>query len=587
MKTTTKQTFQFYLKHLKKVKIKAIIHILGVSGGVILAMIYPVLYKKIIDVMSLTTDPLAAMPELMTIIIAIIILDTVSTFSWKIAGYAGSALQAKVMANILNECFYYLHQHSFNFFNDNFTGTLVKKVNRISRAFEGIHDSITWEFLPIALRTSIAISVLFYLNWILGAILLIWATVFVTINYSFSLYKLKHYDLPKVKADSAVTGQLADTITNHSNIKLFSNQKFELKQFKKVTTDWQQKTKKSWFFSQHAEFVQSFSMITVNILLIYTAIKLWSTGQLSIGDFALIQFYLLELFRQLWDFGRNIRRLYELIADAEEMTEVLNLPIEIQNKKGAKDLEIRHGQVEFKNISFNYTDEQNIIRNLSLKIKPGEKVALIGPSGGGKSTITKLLLRLFNLNTGEILIDKQDISKATQESLRANIALVPQDPILFHRSLMDNIRYGRLDASDEAVMAAAKMAHCDEFIQTFSDKYKTLVGERGVKLSGGERQRIAIARAILSNAKILILDEATSNLDSASEQLIQDALAKLTHHKTTIVIAHRLSTIVNMDRIIVLKEGKIVEEGSHGTLIRQEGSLYARLWNLQVEGYLN
>ncbi|EKD93937.1 MAG: ABC transporter related protein [uncultured bacterium] len=238
-------------------------------------------------------------------------------------------------------------------------------------------------------------------------------------------------------------------------------------------------------------------------------------------------------------------------------------------------------------MSFGYESESGVIQKFSFKLNPSEKVALIGPSGGGKSTLTKLMLRLFDVDKGKILIDGQDISKVTQDSLRGQIALVPQDPILFHRSLEENIRYGRLEASAEEIRAAAHLAHCHEFIEQMPKKYATVVGERGVKLSGGERQRIAIARAILANSKILILDEATSSLDSESEKLIQDALKNLMKNKTTFVIAHRLSTIVSMDRILVLEEGKIVEEGSHRVLIRKKGGLYRKLWELQGGGYLN
>ena len=238
-------------------------------------------------------------------------------------------------------------------------------------------------------------------------------------------------------------------------------------------------------------------------------------------------------------------------------------------------------------MSFGYESESGVIQKFSFKLNPSEKVALIGPSGGGKSTLTKLMLRLFDVDKGKILIDGQDISKVTQDSLRGQIALVPQDPILFHRSLEENIRYGRLEASAEEIRAAAHLAHCHEFIEQMPKKYATVVGERGVKLSGGERQRIAIARAILANSKILILDEATSSLDSESEKLIQDALKNLMKNKTTFVIAHRLSTIVSMDRILVLEEGKIVEEGSHRVLIRNKGGLDRKLWELQGGGYLN
>ena len=259
------------------------------------------------------------------------------------------------------------------------------------------------------------------------------------------------------------------------------------------------------------------------------------------------------------------------------MVEILMTPHEVKNLPAATILEVKEGKVEFKKVSFSFNKTRGLIDNLNLSIGRGEKVALIGPSGAGKSTIVKLLLRTYDLTSGSILVDNQNIQRVTQESLRQNISLVPQDPVLFHRTLLENIRYGRLGATDTEVIEAARLAHCDEFIETFPLKYNTLVGERGIKLSGGERQRVAIARAILKNAPILILDEATSSLDSYSESLIQDALEKLMKGKTSIVIAHRLSTIRKMDRIIVIETGQIVEDGSHDDLLVKGKGLYKRL----------
>ena len=259
---------------------------------------------------------------------------------------------------------------------------------------------------------------------------------------------------------------------------------------------------------------------------------------------------------------------------------------EVKDLKNAISLSATRGQIEFKDVGFAYDLKNKVIDNLSFRIKSGQKVALVGPSGGGKTTVTKLLLRLFDIQQGQILIDGQNIKRVSQDSLRSQVSLVPQDPILFHRTLIENIRYGRLDATDEEVMAASRLAHCHDFIMSFPKKYQTYVGERGIKLSGGERQRVAIARAILANAPILILDEATSSLDSESEYLIQQALENLMKQKTTLVIAHRLSTIMKMDRIVVFQDGQIVEDGTHADLIHSKTGLYKKLWDLQVGGYV-
>lgn len=289
---------------------------------------------------------------------------------------------------------------------------------------------------------------------------------------------------------------------------------------------------------------------------------------------------------QLWNFGRVIRHAYEALSDAEEMTIILNTPHEIKDIENAKDLKISIAKIEFKKVVFNYHKTKAILKNFNLIIQPNERIALIGPSGAGKTTVIKLLLRMYDITKGKILIDNQDISQVTQESLWKNISLVPQDPILFHRTLMENIRYGKQDASDDEVFVAAKAAHCHEFISKAVDGYNTYVGERGIKLSGGERQRVAIARAILRNAPIVIFDEATSSLDSKSEHFIQEGLDELMKNKIVIVIAHRLSTIKKMDRIIVVDNGEIVEQGSHQELVEKKSGIYKKLWKLQAGGFI-
>jgi len=588
MKSLTKKTIRFYLRHLKKLKWLAVFTTATIVLAVLTTLAMPFLYKELINTLAEATVRELAVPSLIKILIFIVSLDFFSSLCWRGALYSISYLEAKTMSGILDECFEHLHKHSYNFFNDNFAGSLVKKINRMARAFEDLADNFFFEFLTNTIRIIVSVAVLFYLSTILGVTLLAWILIFIVANYYLSLYKMRKYDMKRIKADTKVTGVLADTITNNMNIKLFSTSAYETKEFKKVTGNWFTTAKNAWFFSNHMELVQAFFMIGLNFLIFYFAIGLWRDGVLTVGDFALIQIYLLDLFMHLWNFGRIIRRAYERMADASEMTEILNTPVEVKDKRGAKLISIRHGKVEFKNVNFSYdgNKDDGVLNDLSFKINPSEKIALIGPSGGGKSTIMKLLLRLFDVSDGQILIDGQDVAKVTQDSLRSQLSLVPQDPILFHRTLFENIGYGCLDASEEEVVAAAKMAHCHEFISQFPEGYGTYVGERGVKLSGGERQRVAIARAILSNTKILLLDEATSNLDSESEKMIQDALKNLMKNKTTFVVAHRLSTIVSMDKILVLDKGKIVESGSHKTLIRNEDSLYKKLWDIQVGGYL-
>jgi ABC-type multidrug transport system fused ATPase/permease subunit len=327
-------------------------------------------------------------------------------------------------------------------------------------------------------------------------------------------------------------------------------------------------------------------MIGINVGLLYGALRYWQQGLLAVGDFVLIQVYLFGTFERLISINRELRRFYDMFADAGEMVEILETPHEVRDIQGARVLEVAAGAVAFQDVTFRFDAGNAILEKFNLAIRPGEKVALAGPSGAGKSTVTKLLLRLYDVQEGAIRIDGENIAEVSQDSLRDAVAFVPQEPILFHRTLMENIRYGRRDASDEAVVEAARKAHCHEFISALPAGYNTYVGERGIKLSGGERQRVAIARAILKDAPILVLDEATSNLDSESEALIRDALEILMQGKTVVVIAHRLSTIMKMDRIVVIERGRVVAQGTHQELIQREG-LYQKLWSIQAGGFLD
>ncbi|MDH5597417.1 MAG: ABC transporter ATP-binding protein/permease [Candidatus Peregrinibacteria bacterium] len=550
-------------------------------------LVMPFFYKSFFDILTEEMSDVTSVGRLKKILMAIVGLGLFNWLMQRARHFAVAYFEVRTMRDLYNSSFEYLHKHSHRFFTDNFAGSLVKKVGRFVRSFEGYVDRLYFDLLPLGIKITFIFSILFWLDSLIGLIVLGWSLIFIVSTLVLTRYKWK-YDVARAKMDTKVTGLLADTITNNPNLKFFATMKYEMKRFAQTMERWANTTVREWNVGQYSDAFQGFMVILLEFLVLYVAVQGWSRGELSVGDFVLLQAYLFDIFRTIWSFGRTIRDLYRNLADAEEMTEVLSLEHEVQDKKGAKKISITRGKIEFEKVCFSYaSNETEVVHGLSFKIKSGEKVALVGLSGGGKSTVTKLILRLFDIQKGRILVDGQDISKVTQESLRSQISLVPQDPILFHRTLMENIRYGRLEASDQEVMAAAKLANCHEFIERLPEKYGTYVGERGIKLSGGERQRVAIARAILSNAPILILDEATSSLDSASETLIQEALQNLIKHKTTLVIAHRLSTITEMDRILVFQDGKIVEDGVHAELINYKTGLYKKLWELQVGGYID
>lgn len=582
MKSFTRQTFKIYLQHSFKHKGVLLVIVMGIVVGTISDSLLPLAYKQFLD--ALGSNHAVKSEQALSFIWFIFGLGVIQWIGWRVATFANNFFQPRVMADLLNTCFVYLQDHSYGFFTNSFTGSLVKKVTRYANAFEDISDQFFWSLGPIIIRIATMLVVLYQRLWVLSAAFLAWCVIYMIFNYRFTLYKLP-YDIQAAVADTKTGAHLADTVTNNINLKLFGAHEREYKAHKKLTNELFLFRKISWDLSSFVEAGQAALMVLFEFVILIVAVKYWKQGILTIGDFALIQGYLLQLFGRLWDFGRNVRRIYQRLADAEEMTEILETPHEVKDLPGAKTLKASRGLIEFSSVTFRYGGSSEVLQNFNLSIQPGQRVALIGPSGGGKSTIVKLLFRFFDIQAGKVLIDGQNIATVTQVSLRRALALVPQEPILFHRSLMDNIRYAAPRLSDEEVIKASKLAHCHEFIQSFPQGYETFVGERGVKLSGGERQRVAIARAILKNSPILVLDEATSSLDSESENYIQDALKQLMAGKTTIVIAHRLSTIMQMDRIIVLDGGKIIEEGKHKELLKLRKGLYQKLWHIQAGGF--
>ncbi len=559
-----------------------------ILGGIlptIIALFIPLQYRNFFNILDGSPDRLAAVPLLSKIILIILLLNLLDWLFSQYGQFSIDRFQTKGSTLLRQNAFEYLIRHSYTFFANNFTGSLTQKIGRYARAFERLVDRITFNLLPISIRIVGTIIIVFSINHTIGWVIIIWMILFLNFNYFFARFKLK-YDLQKAEADTRSSAVLSDNITNHNTIQLFTGERFEDDRFKSVTNDQQKIGLFVATLDDTMNAIQMLFIVFMEFFIFYFSIRLWANGQISLGTFVLFETYVLGLGYRLWSFSSVVKDFYQAFADAKEMVEILELPQEIQDAPQAKELTVTKGEVEFKNLSFSFNENRKVLDEVNLKIVSGEKVALIGPSGAGKSTFVRLLLRLYNVKEGEIIVDEQNIQTVTQQSLHKNISLVPQDPILFHRTLMENIRYGRRDASDDEVIAAARLAHCDEFIESLPKKYETYVGERGIKLSGGERQRVAIARAILKNAPILVLDEATSSLDSHSEQLIQDALDKLMIGKTVIVIAHRLSTIQKMDRIVVVENGKIVEEGTHQTLLQNDGGLYQKLWNLQAGGFI-
>ncbi len=578
------KAFVFYLREVAKHPYLLVITVLSQIATQAAGLIAPLYLRDIFNSLA-SRDTSAAVIH--GLLITVVIIGAIYLLQWiagRIYAYAVMALETQVMAKLYLDAFDYLIRHSYQFFSSQFAGTLTRRVSKYSIAFERFFDSTMDSFFPTAFFVIGAVTILFFRNHILGIMLGIWSVCFVLLQIFLSRLHRPHR-LYRSEQDSKMVGALADAIGNQNTITLFSGAQYETERFDGFVKRWSAAQLRAWTFMTNIWGAQGLLMVAINVALLYGAVIYWGRGELSIGDFVLIQTYLLGTFGMLNGITQQLRGFYDAVSDAEEMVAIFNTPHEVADAIGAKPIVVSESRIDFKDVEFNFRDEHPVLAGLTLSIPPRQKVALVGPSGAGKTTITKLILRLYDVKSGAIEIDGQNIANVSQESLRDAIAFVPQEPILFHRTLAENIRYGRRDASDEEVFEAARKAHCHEFISALPVGYETFVGERGVKLSGGERQRIAIARAILKNAPILVLDEATSSLDSESEALIQDSLRVLMEGKTVLVIAHRLSTIMHMDRIVVLENGAVVADGTHDELLAK-GGLYQKLWSIQAGGFI-
>lgn len=558
---------------------------LFVAIAIFIDIIVPLYYKRMIDLAAAAPGPSAAVGDAMVAVLIIAMsLFFLRQLTRRLGSIANTYFQPRIMNDLVQTSFSYMLGHSYSFFVNNFSGSLVRRINRITRAFEDVADRVQDNIIPLVITLTGVTVVLFTRNIILGSIFLGWVILFTIVQFAIARWKMR-FDIDVAAQDSVVTGVLSDSIGNNVTAKLFAGENVERELVKEASDEQQRMRLKSWTVNEIINGIQAALMIIVEFLLMYAGIRLWQRGLLTVGDFVLIQSYVIAAVDRLWNLGSSIRKLYESFADATEMVDILNERHEISDAPNAKALIVTAGAIDFRDVQFRFHEERTVLDGFNLNIPAHEKVALVGPSGAGKTTITKLVVRFHDVNEGGIYIDGQNIKEVTQESLRNAIAFVPQEPVLFHRSLMENIRYGRRDATDAEVIEASKQAHCYDFIMATPQGFETYVGERGIKLSGGERQRVAIARAILKNAPILILDEATSSLDSESEALIQDALSRLMQGKTVIAIAHRLSTVMKMDRIVVIESGKVAMTGTHDELLTH-GGLYKKLWEIQAGGFI-
>jgi ATP-binding cassette, subfamily B, bacterial len=475
--------------------------------------------------------------------------------------------QSRAIRDIAAFTFGMIQRHSHGFFSDRFSGSLVSQTRRFVEAFPSLQDTVIFSvWLNVVMLLGMLTSLLFF-SPALAAYFLVGIVCIVLVVLPL-LGKRRKYNEIEAVEDSKVTGRFSDVITNILNVKMFSAGARESSSFLEFLNRQKHARDRAWWAFIALSATQNGLLGIVQVLGLVLSVRLWYQGEITPGTVVLMQTYLLSVSHIVWDLTHSLSNILRSFANASEMIEIFECPVDVLDPTDPEPFRMKKGAVEFRDVTFTYDGGDAVFKGFSFSVGAGEKVGLVGPSGGGKSTVTKLLLRFIDPQGGSVEVDGQDIRSIRQDDLRSKIAYVPQEPLLFHRSLFENISYGRPDATEEEVYDAAKRAHAHEFIEGLEKGYETLVGERGIKLSGGQRQRIAIARAILKDAPILVLDEATSALDSESEHAIQEALTELMEGRTAIVIAHRLSTIRKLDRIVVLDEnGKIAEEGTHDGLV--------------------
>lgn len=503
---------------------------------------------------------------------------------WRLAGFMATKAFVAVGGDIRLDLFKHLSGHGTRYFSDRFPGALAGRITAAANSAWTIEQSMTWTTIPPATAVLASVAVLSVINWQMTLVLLIIVSVIAAIIARLAAKGIHLHENFAGRA-AAVSGHLTDVVSNMGLVRAFAAADREHARLSRKITHEKLVQRRSLLSLERVRLFHAASVFLVSAGVLAWAVMLWRAGSITTGDVVLTTTLGITLLSASRDLAMAMVDLLQHFAKLGEAVKELGLAHEMVDASDAKSLENPRGRIEFENVSFRYPDGERVLSDFHLRIEPGQKVGLVGRSGAGKSTILALLQRLYDPTTGSVLIGEQDIKHVTQESLRRSIAVVHQDISLFHRSIRENLRYGRPDATDEEVNQAAEAAHCTDFIKRLPQGFQTIVGERGLKTSGGQRQRIAIARAFLSNAPIILLDEATSALDSQSEEAIQEALMQLVKGRTVIAVAHRLSTLDSFDRILVLEWGRIVEDGSSQDLLRKKG-VYSRMYGRQLAAAL-
>jgi ATP-binding cassette subfamily B protein len=583
-----REVLAFLFRHWRREKWLVVWIALCIIVATVADLLMPVYSGKLVD--AIATHAAAHSPALRDALRAIAmmaLLGVVLTVLRYVAIAGIIRLTLRLMMRFASDSFWRVQRFSTDWHANNFAGAIVRRITRGMWAVDLMDDILLMEMLP-ALLVLVGSSLLLGLRWPgMGIVVAVGAVAYIAVSVSLSLYYVAPAARLSNAQDTRIGAAIADAITCNPVVKSFGAEKREDYRLAKVLDKWNNRTSRTWVRATRNGSAQMLLLQGLRTLVLAYAVWLWWQGRATAGDmtFVLTSYFIVHGY--LRDIGQHVRNLQRSANEMEEMVEFHSQPLGVADRANARPIRVKQGEIVYDRVTFRYGAQiEPLFRDFSLRIHSGERVGLVGHSGSGKTTFVKLLHRLYDVSGGRIVIDGQDTSHVTQDSLRAQLALVPQEPILFHRTLAENIAYGRPDAAMEEIEKAAQLANAHEFILRQPKGYHTLVGERGIKLSGGERQRVALARAFLANAPVLVLDEATSSLDSESEALIQEAMERLMAGRTSIVIAHRLSTVRMLDRILVFEHGKVVEEGTHEELVRREGGTYRRLFERQALGLI-